>query len=77
MKTESTEELYYEDVRASGGIAPPFLVSFSPLPGKGRYPLDRRLGGPHSQSGTRGEKKNLLPLSGIEPLPFSQQCIVI
>jgi hypothetical protein len=36
-------------------------------PGKEpRYPLDRRLGGPQSRSGRRGEKKNL-PLSGIEP----------
>jgi hypothetical protein len=31
-----------------------------------RYPLDRRLGGPQSRSGRRGQKKNL-PLSGIEP----------
>jgi hypothetical protein len=26
-----------------------------------RYPLDRRLGGPQSQSGRRGEEKNLDP----------------
>jgi hypothetical protein len=31
-----------------------------------RYPLNRRLGGPQSRSGRRGQKKNL-PLSGIEP----------
>jgi hypothetical protein len=37
-----------------------------------RYPLDRRLGGPQSQSGHRGYSKNLLPLSGIEPRSLSR-----
>jgi hypothetical protein len=32
-----------------------------------RYRLDRRLGGPHSRSGSYGQEKNLLPLLGIEP----------
>jgi hypothetical protein len=32
-----------------------------------RYPLDRRLGGPQSQSGPREEEANILPLPGIEP----------
>jgi hypothetical protein len=32
-----------------------------------RHLLDRRLGGPQSQSERYGEDKNLLPLSGIEP----------
>jgi hypothetical protein len=36
-----------------------------------RYPLYKRLGGPQSQSGCRGWRKNPLPLSGIEPQPFS------
>jgi hypothetical protein len=37
-------------------------------PGKQlRYPLDRRLGGPQSQSGPYGEEKNRLLLQGIEP----------
>jgi hypothetical protein len=30
------------------------------------YPLDRRLDGPQNLSGRCGEKKNLLPLPGIE-----------
>jgi hypothetical protein len=33
---------------------------------KPRYPLDRRLGGPQSRSGRRGQKKSPLPLLGIE-----------
>jgi hypothetical protein len=38
-----------------------------------RYSLDRRLGGPKSQSGRGGEKKKILSLSlpGIEPRPSS------
>jgi hypothetical protein len=36
--------------------------------GEPRYPLDRRLGGPHSGPGCR-EVTNLLPLPGIEPCP--------
>jgi hypothetical protein len=36
--------------------------------GKGpRYPLYRRLGGPQSQPGLRGNRKNPLPLPRIEP----------
>jgi hypothetical protein len=31
------------------------------------YPLDKRLGGPQSWSGHRGQRKNPLPLLGIEP----------
>jgi hypothetical protein len=38
----------------------------SPLGKDPQYPLDRRLGGPHSWSDTRGSKKNPLPLPGIE-----------
>jgi hypothetical protein len=30
------------------------------------YPLDRRMGGPQSRSGSGGEEKNSQPLSGIE-----------
>jgi hypothetical protein len=30
--------------------------------------LDRRLGGPQSQSGRGGEEKNSQPLPGLEPL---------
>jgi hypothetical protein len=48
------------------------VVSFIPLPlyRRGmspRYPLDRRLGGPQSQSGRYGKEKNPLLLPGIEP----------
>jgi hypothetical protein len=37
-------------------------------PGKGPpcYPMDRRLGGPQSRSAHRGQRKNRLPLPGIE-----------
>jgi hypothetical protein len=31
------------------------------------YPLDRRLGGKQSPSGSRGEEKNSEPLPGLEP----------
>jgi hypothetical protein len=31
------------------------------------YALDRRLGGPQSQSGRGGEEKNSQPLPGLEP----------
>jgi hypothetical protein len=65
----------------SGGIAPIILwprhymeVSgqlHAPAalpPGKSPwYPLDRRLGGPQSHSGSGGEEKNSLPSPGIEP----------
>jgi hypothetical protein len=48
------------------------MVSFRPLPlcplGKGlRYPLDRRLGGPQSRSGRRGEEKILEPTGTQTP----------
>lgn len=37
-------------------------------PGKEpQYPLDRRLGGPQSQSACFGKKKNFSPLLGITP----------
>jgi hypothetical protein len=59
----------------SGGIAPPFLTSTldggewsASRPGSfirrekaARYPLDRRLGGPQSRSGRRGEEKSFDP----------------
>ena len=35
------------------------------------YPLDRRVGGPHSQSAYFGKKKNLSTLLGIVPKPSS------
>jgi hypothetical protein len=31
------------------------------------YPLDKRVGGPQSQSGRGGEEKNSQPLPGLEP----------
>jgi hypothetical protein len=53
-----------------------WVLSFTLLPlypkGKSsRFPLGRRLGGNQSRSGLCGIKRNLLPLSGIEPLPSS------
>jgi hypothetical protein len=41
------------------------------------YPLDRRLGGLQSQSGSGGEEKNSQPLPGLEsPIiqPVAQRC---
>jgi hypothetical protein len=35
------------------------------------YPLNRRRGGPQSQSGGGGKEKNSLPLPGMEPRQFS------
>jgi hypothetical protein len=68
-------------VSGCGGIAPHFSTStvdegdwsasrfgrFTPQEKSPRYPLDRRLGGPRSRTGSYGEEKNLLPLLGIEP----------
>jgi hypothetical protein len=64
----------------SGGIAPRILwprhymgvVSFTPGPlypqrKSPGYPLDRRLGGPQSDSGRGGEEENFQPLPGLEP----------
>jgi hypothetical protein len=49
-----------------------WVVSFTPRPlypqGKSpSYPLDRRLGGPQSRSGSGGEEKNSQLQPGIEP----------
>jgi hypothetical protein len=77
--------LRHEGVWGSGCIDPHFLnlgtswrsvVSFTPLPlcpcGKcPRYPLDRRLGGPQSRSGRRGEDKILEPSGAQTPTPLS------
>jgi hypothetical protein len=51
------------------------VVSFTPRPlyprGKSpRYPLDRRLGGPQSRSGRRGEEKILDPTGTRTMKPF-------
>jgi hypothetical protein len=51
-----------------------WVVSFTPRPfyplgNSPRYPLDRRLGGPHSWSGRRGEEK-ILTLPGLELRPL-------
>jgi hypothetical protein len=37
------------------------------LLGKEQHPLNRRLGGPESQSGCLEEGENLLPVLGLEP----------
>jgi hypothetical protein len=44
------------------------------------YPLDRRLGGPQSQSGHGGEEKNFHPIPGLKPLiiqPVAQHCTLV
>jgi hypothetical protein len=53
------------------------VVSFTPLPlypgGESpRYPLDRWLGGPQSQSGRRGEKKIVDPTGTRTPISVVQ-----
>jgi hypothetical protein len=45
----------------------PCVVSFNPGEKSPRYPLGRRLGGPHSRSGSGGEERHSLPLPRIEP----------
>jgi hypothetical protein len=60
------------------------VVSFTPWPlysqGKSPwYPLDRRLGGPQSQSGCSGEEKNFQPLLELKtPItqPIAQHYII-
>jgi hypothetical protein len=44
---------------------------FTPRGKRPQCPLDKRLGGLQSQSGRCGVEKNLLPLPGIEPRPFT------
>jgi hypothetical protein len=55
-------------MEASGQLHAPVVLPSEKIP---RYPLDRRLGGRQSRSERCGEKKNLLPLPGIGPRPFS------
>jgi hypothetical protein len=46
-------------------------ISAALPPGKSlRYPLDRRLSGPQSRSGRRGEEKILPPIGTRTPTPF-------
>jgi hypothetical protein len=49
-----------------------------PLGKKSWYSLDRRLDGPQSKSGSRGEEKNSQPLAGLEPLIIQSivQCYI-
>jgi hypothetical protein len=77
--------LRHEGVWGSGCIHPRFLdlatswrwvVSFTPQPlyprrKRRRHPLDRRLGGPKSRSGRRGEVKILDPTGTRTPTPWS------
>jgi hypothetical protein len=77
--------LRHEGLWESDCIDPRFLdlgtswrwgVSFTPRPlyprrKSPRYPLDRRLGGPQSRSGRRGEDKILVPTGTRTPTPWS------
>jgi hypothetical protein len=50
-----------------------WVVNFTPrlLYSEGKspwYPLDKRVGGPQSRSGSGGEEKNSQPLPGLEAL---------
>jgi hypothetical protein len=45
------------------------VISFTPRPLYPQYPLDRRLGGPQSRSGQRGEEKLLDPTRTRTPIP--------
>jgi hypothetical protein len=79
----TNKALSHEDVWRRGCIDPRILdlgtswrwvVRFTPRqlypPGKSpQYPLDRRLGGPQSRSGRRGEKKSLAPIGTRAPTP--------
>jgi hypothetical protein len=81
----ANQALRHEDVSGSGCIDPHSLDlgtscrwvgGFTPLPlyprGKSpRYPLDRRLSGPQSLSGQRGEEKVLDPTGTRTPTPWS------
>jgi hypothetical protein len=77
----------------SRGIAPLILdlitgwrwvVSFTPRPlylqwKSPWYPLDKRLGGPQSQSERGGEERNFQPLLEFEPpiiQPVTQRCTI-
>jgi hypothetical protein len=73
-----------EDVWRSEDVAPLFFISgvnFTFLPHypwrkRPRYPLDRRLGGPHSWSGRYEEGRNIA-LPGIELLPSSPFFLIL
>jgi hypothetical protein len=55
-----------EEEALDGGVASYMHRQLYPLGISPRYPFDRKLGGPQSQSGCCGVEKNLLPLRGIE-----------
>jgi hypothetical protein len=74
LPSRRMEECRYSSIILDLGIRWKLVVSFMPPllypSGKSHwYPLDRRMGGPQSQSGCCGGNKNLLPLPGIEPRP--------
>jgi hypothetical protein len=61
-------EWRYSSIILNLGTRLRWVVSFIPRPFHPRYRLERRLGGPQAGLGAM-EKRNLLPLSGIEPRP--------
>jgi hypothetical protein len=61
MKAYLGDDAYIYSLEVSGQLRAPAALS----PGKSkRYPLDRKLDGPQSRSGRRGEKKYLAPPPG-------------
>jgi hypothetical protein len=83
VPVRNNQALRHEDIWESEGMAPPFLISgldggewLASSPGRftrgknHRYPLDRRMGGPQSRSGRRGEQKILAPTGTRTPTPL-------
>jgi hypothetical protein len=67
----------HEDVWGSGSISPPYLISewiasrpcrFTPEGKSFQYPMDRRLGRPHSRSGSYRKCKNVASARNVTPV---------
>jgi hypothetical protein len=80
----SKQTPHHETVQGSRCMAPPLLMlaldggewsaschGHFTSQGRAQYPLNRRLGGHHSQSGHCGEEKNALSQPGLEPYTCS------
>jgi len=60
------EKSHYSSSLLNLGTRWRWVVNVTPMKGP-LYPVNRRLGGPHSRSGPFGEETNLLSLPGFEP----------